>query len=95
MGLLKNTVKNQKGAMPLCSNKNPVRQAVVKTCKIACFKCALCVKNCPEQCVSLDTHIPIVDLSKCTSCGKCAEKCPSKVFKIIERDVITAGNLSR
>jgi ferredoxin len=31
-----------------------------------------------------------VDLAKCTSCGKCAEKCPSKVFKIIERDVLVS-----
>jgi len=74
--------------MVLCSNKNPVRQAVAKTCKIACFKCGLCVKNCPQQCISLDTHIPVVDLAKCNSCRTCAEKCPSKVFKIIERDVL-------
>jgi RnfABCDGE-type electron transport complex B subunit len=87
-GVLRNVAKNQKGAMPLCSNKNPVKQMVAKTCKISCFKCGLCVKNCPEQCISLDTLIPVVDLTKCNSCGKCAEKCPSKVFKLIERDVL-------
>ena len=88
MELLKNTARNQKGAIPLCSNKNPVKQMVAKTCKISCFKCGLCVKNCPVQCISLDTFIPVVDLSKCDSCGKCAEKCPSKVFKIIEKDIL-------
>jgi len=87
-GLFKSVAREQKGAMVLCSNKNPVRQAVAKTCKIACFKCGLCVKNCPKQCISLDTYIPVVDLSKCDSCGTCAEKCPSKVFKVIERDVL-------
>ena len=86
-GLLKGIVKDQKGAMTLCSNRNPVKQAVIKSCKIACIKCGLCVKNCPQKCISLDSHIPIVDLSKCTSCGTCAEKCPTKVFKIIERDI--------
>jgi len=87
-GLFKAVAREQKGAMVLCSNKNPVRQMVAKTCKIACFKCGLCVKNCPQQCISLDTFIPVVDLSKCNSCGTCAEKCPSKVFKIVERDVL-------
>lgn len=85
--LFKLVPKNQKGAIVLCSNKNPVKQMVAKTCKISCFKCGLCAKNCPKSCISLDTHIPVVDYAKCDSCGTCAEKCPSKVFKIIERDL--------
>ncbi|GHV94297.1 ferredoxin [Spirochaetia bacterium] len=86
-GLLKGIPKDQKGAMTLCSNRNPVKQMVAKTCKIACIKCGICVKNCPQQCISLETNIPVVDLTKCTSCGTCAEKCPTKVFKIFERDI--------
>jgi Na+-translocating ferredoxin:NAD+ oxidoreductase RNF subunit RnfB len=89
-GLFKAVAKEQKGAMVLCSNKNPVKQAVAKTCKISCFKCGLCVRSCPQQCISLDSLIPVVDLSKCNSCGTCAEKCPSKVFKIIEKDVLAS-----
>jgi Na+-translocating ferredoxin:NAD+ oxidoreductase RNF subunit RnfB len=89
--LLKNIIKDQKGAMTLCSNLNPVKQMVAKTCKIACIKCGLCVKNCPQQCISLDTNIPVVDFSKCTSCGTCTEKCPTKVFKIMERDIFKAS----
>jgi Na+-translocating ferredoxin:NAD+ oxidoreductase RNF subunit RnfB len=86
--LLKMVDKKQNGAMPLCSNRNPVKQGVIKTCKIACIKCGLCVKNCPEKCINLDTHIPVVDLVKCTSCGACVEKCPTKVFKIIQKDIM-------
>ena len=88
--LFKAVPKDQKGAMTLCSNKNPVRQMVAKTCKIACIKCGLCVKNCPQNCISLDTHIPVVDFSKCDSCGVCVEKCPTKVLKIIEKDIFPA-----
>jgi Pyruvate/2-oxoacid:ferredoxin oxidoreductase delta subunit len=29
----------------------------------------------------------VVDYTKCTSCGLCAEKCPTKTFKIFERDL--------
>lgn len=88
MGVIQIIPKNQKGAMVLCSNKNPVKQMVAKTCKISCFKCGACVRNCPKQCISLDTLIPVVDYAKCDSCGTCVEKCPSKVFKIVERDVV-------
>jgi RnfABCDGE-type electron transport complex B subunit len=83
-GLLKNIARNQKGAIALCSNKNPVKQMVTKTCKISCFKCGLCVKNCPQLCINLDSLIPVVDLTKCNSCGICVEKCPNKVLKIMD-----------
>ena len=86
-GLLKGIPKGQKGAITLCSNRNPVKKMVVRSCRIACIKCGLCAKNCPEGCISLDSNIPVVDLSKCTSCGTCAKKCPTKVFKIFERDI--------
>ena len=86
-GLLVGVPKDQKGAIILCSNRNPNRQGVIKTCKIACIKCGQCVKNCPRQCIELVNHIPVVDLTKCDSCGTCVEKCPTKVFKIIEKDI--------
>ncbi|GHV09488.1 hypothetical protein FACS189485_22140 [Spirochaetia bacterium] len=60
---------------------------VSKSCRIACIKCGLCVKNCPQQCIALENNIPVVDYSKCISCGTCAGKCPTKVIKILERDV--------
>jgi len=85
--LLKGVPKDQKGAIILCSNRNPNRQGVIKTCKIACIKCGLCVKTCPQQCIDLSANIPVVDLTKCDSCGICVEKCPTKVFKIIEKDI--------
>jgi Na+-translocating ferredoxin:NAD+ oxidoreductase RNF subunit RnfB len=85
-GILKGVPNDQKGAIILCANRNPIKQGVIKSCKIACIKCGLCVKQCPQQCIDLSTHIPVVDLSKCNSCGTCVEKCPTKVFKIIEKD---------
>ena len=87
--VLQSIPADRKGAIVFCSNKNPVKQRVIKTCKIACIKCGLCVRNCPQHCINLDAHIPVVDYSKCDSCGTCAEKCPSKVFKIIEKDILS------
>ena len=85
-GLLKTVPRDQKGALVLCANKNPIKQMILKTCKRACIKCGLCVKTCPEQCISLKNYLPVVELEKCTSCGICAVKCPTKVFKIIMRN---------
>ncbi|MDR1585884.1 MAG: RnfABCDGE type electron transport complex subunit B [Treponema sp.] len=89
--ILKSVPRDQKGAIPLCSNRNPVKAMVGRGCKIGCIKCGLCVKNCPQNCINLDSNIPVIDLSKCTSCGTCVEKCPTKALKILERDVFTAA----
>jgi formate hydrogenlyase subunit 6/NADH:ubiquinone oxidoreductase subunit I len=38
--------------------------------------------------------IPVTDYSKCTSCGVCVEKCPTKCYKIIQTDVTGAAGKS-
>ena len=81
--LLREIPKDLDGVMTRCSNRNPVKSMVIKTCKKGCIKCELCVKNCPEQCIVMD-GIPKVDYGKCTACGICAEKCPTKVIKLLK-----------
>jgi Pyruvate/2-oxoacid:ferredoxin oxidoreductase delta subunit len=86
--LLRDIPRDRKGSMPLCSNRNPLRAMVMKTCKAGCIKCELCVKNCPQKCITMDKGIPVTDYEKCVSCGTCAAKCPTKVIKVLERDII-------
>jgi Na+-translocating ferredoxin:NAD+ oxidoreductase RNF subunit RnfB len=82
--ILREAPRDQKGAFAFCSNRNPVKAMVMKTCKAGCIKCELCVKNCPEKCIVMDNGIPKVDYSKCTSCGTCISKCPTKVLKLLQ-----------
>ncbi|MDR2398562.1 MAG: RnfABCDGE type electron transport complex subunit B [Spirochaetaceae bacterium] len=81
--LLQDIPKERPGAIALCSNRNPIKAMVKKTCTTGCIKCGLCVKNCPEQCIILDRGIPLVDYAKCTACGTCAAKCPTKVLTVL------------
>jgi Na+-translocating ferredoxin:NAD+ oxidoreductase RNF subunit RnfB len=89
-GLLRDLPKNQRGALALCSNRNPIKSMVMKTCKIGCIKCELCVKNCPQQCITMQNAVPVVNYALCNSCGTCVTKCPTKVLKILEKDVVLA-----
>lgn len=53
-----------------------------KSCKASCIGCRLCEKNCEHGAIHVEENHAIIDYSKCTACGRCAEKCPKKVIKI-------------
>ena len=82
-GILRLIPKDKKISLALCSNRNTIRSAIRKTCRLGCIKCGICVKQCPEQCIVINNGIPMVDYSKCTACGTCEEKCPTKVMRIL------------
>lgn len=50
------------------------------TCGEACVYCGLCMKNCPENAISVVRAEKswTLDASKCVQCGVCIGKCPKK-----------------
>lgn len=71
-----------KGVLVHCSNKNPNKAQVMKFCKNGCIKCGKCEKTCEFDAIHLVDGIPLVDYTKCTACGKCADGCPTKVLSL-------------
>lgn len=63
-----------------CSSKDK-GPAVKKVCSAGCIGCKLCTKQCENEAVAVEGNIAAIDYEKCANCGKCAEKCPSKVIK--------------
>ncbi len=53
-------------------------------CPNGCLRFGDCVKVCQFGALSLnkETGIPIIDYTKCTSCGKCVQRCPRGLFEI-------------
>lgn len=49
-------------------------------CKTGCIGCMICVKQCEFGAISVENNLAKIDYTKCTGCGKCAEKCPQKVI---------------
>ncbi|MDR0553534.1 MAG: RnfABCDGE type electron transport complex subunit B [Treponema sp.] len=82
-GLLQEAPRDRKGALALCSNRNPVKALVKKTCEAGCIKCGLCVKSCPKLCITIENGIPKIDYTLCVSCGVCVSKCPTKVLALL------------
>jgi len=62
-----------------CSS-NDKGKDVKAGCSIGCIGCMMCVKACEFDAVKVTDNLAKIDYSKCTNCGKCAEKCPTKVI---------------
>lgn len=82
--ILSKTPVDRNGAVPLCSNRNPVKSVILKNCKIGCIKCEKCVKTCPKKAIAMYNGIPQIDYTLCDSCGECIKACPTKVLKLLE-----------
>lgn len=56
--------------------------AVRKYCKVGCIACQLCVRTCEQKAITMDKGtLAHIDYEKCTNCGACAQKCPTKAIK--------------
>jgi len=59
-------------------------KAAKAACSVACIKCRICEKNCPEDAVHVvpfrDGTVALIDYDKCTNCGICAAKCPTNAI---------------
>ncbi len=53
---------------------------VKQGCSIGCIGCKICEKNCPHDAIHVVDNIAYIDQEKCTSCGICVAKCPTKVI---------------
>lgn len=49
-------------------------------CEVGCIGCKICVKNCESQAITVENNLATINPDICTSCGKCAEKCPRHII---------------
>lgn len=62
-----------------CSSKEKGK-AVKEACTAGCIGCTLCTKQCGSGAITVEQNLAHIDYSRCTNCGKCAEKCPVKII---------------
>ena len=50
---------------------------VSDNCKIGCIGCELCASACKFDAITIQNHLPVMDMNKCVGCMMCAETCPT------------------
>lgn len=55
-------------------------KGVKENCAVGCIACRLCVKACEFDAIVVDNNVAIIDYDKCTQCGACFTKCPTKAI---------------
>lgn len=62
-----------------CSSKD--KGIVTKnSCETGCIGCKMCERNCEAEAVKVVDNCAVIDYSKCTGCGTCADKCIRKTI---------------
>lgn len=68
-----------------CSSKEKGKD-VKQVCKVGCIGCKLCERSCEYDAIHVIDNVAEIDYTKCTGCGKCAEKCPSKIITMTQEE---------
>lgn len=63
-----------------CSSKDKGKD-VTALCKVGCIGCGICERNCPNQSISVQDNLALIDHDACKNCGICAQKCPRKIIE--------------
>ncbi len=67
--------RSNQGHLVLCRSHERGK-TVSKACSVGCIACKACVKACPEEAITMDDKLAVIDLDKCNDCGECVPVCP-------------------
>jgi Na+-translocating ferredoxin:NAD+ oxidoreductase RNF subunit RnfB len=72
--IIKILPKGDRGHLVLCSSHQRGK-TVQNVCDVGCTACNACVKACPQEAITIEDNLAVIDLAKCNDCGDCVLKC--------------------
>lgn len=68
-------------------------RTVRSVCEVGCIQCMICVRECPQEAISLKDGRIQIDPELCDGCGICAEKCPNGVIDVHLQEIFQGGRV--
>jgi electron transport complex protein RnfB len=65
----------------VCCSSTEIGKIVKSVCSSGCIGCKICEKKCEYDAIHVIDNLARIDYTKCTSCGKCADACPTKAIR--------------
>ncbi len=53
-------------------------------CRARCHGMGDCAEVCPNNCISIQNGVAVVDPTNCIACGKCIKVCPNKLILLVK-----------
>ncbi|MBR4575853.1 MAG: RnfABCDGE type electron transport complex subunit B [Clostridia bacterium] len=79
-----NVTKNQGNYIGIKDCRAAVLSGMnVTDCTYGCLGFGSCAEVCPEQAISVQNGVAVVNRSRCVSCGLCAKVCPRGLISLI------------
>jgi Na+-translocating ferredoxin:NAD+ oxidoreductase RNF subunit RnfB len=62
-------------------------KVVRANCAVGCIGCKMCEKACAYDAIHVTNNLAAVDYDKCTLCGECVKKCPTKAIIALDGQI--------
>lgn len=59
------------------------------SCEFGCLGLGSCVRACPNNAISIQNGVAVVNPEDCICCGICVDACPKHIIKLIPRNATT------
>ena len=58
-----------------------------------CTGCGICVSSCPEQAITIENDLAIINQQKCTDCLQCMHDCPlDAIYQVLDKETPSSQN---
>jgi len=73
---------------PWCHNPEGIEyEADLFFYEAKCISCESCLVLCPQDAIEMENDTIIIDRNLCDLCGRCAEGCPTRAFKMAGKKI--------
>jgi len=93
-GIIGMIPRDYRNKLVMCNSRDRGK-SVVKACPVGCNGCKACTKACPQEAITMEDNLAVIDVDKCDGCGECVAKCKQGAIKALGEQHAAVEKLPR